>query len=114
LGSVLRRLPVGIARTAFHVVDLLAIELEGDSNLDKRFDLALAGEDAIGWSFDRLEVAGANRRKADATRPVDVDHAASGEIALQGARRFLFEVCPRRFGNRGKLAMKIIHNGSLL
>jgi hypothetical protein len=59
-------------------------------------------------------VAGADGGKADAGRPTQVDHAPSGEVALEGARRFLFEVRPRRIGNRGKLAMKIIHAGSFL
>src|SRR5215831_7942691 len=56
LGSVFRRLPVGVVRTAFHVVDLLAIEFEWDAKLDQRLDLALARENAIARRGDRLEV----------------------------------------------------------
>ena len=112
--GVLRRLPVGVVRAPLHVVDLLTIELERDPQLDQRLDLALPREDALARRRDRLEVAGADGGKADTARPVDVDHAPSGEVALKGARRLLFDIRPRRIGNRGKLAVKIIHIGFLL
>ena len=114
LCGVLRRLPVGVARTALHVVDLLTIELERDTQLDQRLDLALPRENAIARRRDRLEVAGADGGKADTARPVDVHHAPPSEVALNCARRLLFDIRPRRIGNRGKLAMKIIHTGFLL
>src|SRR5262249_2720335 len=114
LCGVLRRLPVRVACTPFHVVDLLTIELERDPQLDQRLDLALPREDAIARRRDRLEGAGADGGKADTARSADVDHAPSGEVALKGARRLLFDIRPRGIRNRGKLAVKIIHAGFLL
>ena len=114
LCGVLRRLPVGVARTALHVVDLLTIELERDTQLDQRLDLALSRENAIARRRNRLEVAGADGGKADTARAVDVHHAPPSEVALKGARRLRFDIRPRRIGNRGKLAVKIIHGGFLL
>ena len=55
------------------------------------------------------EVAGADGGKADAARPVHVHHAPAGKIALKRARRLLFDLRPRRIGNRSQLAMQVIH-----
>jgi hypothetical protein len=49
-------------------------------------------------------------QKADTARSVDVNHAPSSKVA-KGASRLLFDIRPGRIGNRGKLAMKIIHTG---
>ena len=114
LRGVLRRLPVGVVRTPFHVIDLLTIELEGNPQLDQRLDLALPRKDALAGLRNRLEVAGADGGKAHITRPLDVDHAPPGEIALKRARRLLFDICPRCIGNWSELAVKIIHAGFLL
>ncbi len=92
LRGVLRRLPVGIVRAALDVVDLLAVELERDPEFDQRLDLALPREHALARRGDRLEVAGADRGKAGAARPLDVDHAPSGEVALERALRLLFDL----------------------
>jgi hypothetical protein len=35
-------------------------------------------------------------------------------VALKSAGRLLFDIRPRRIGNRGKLAVKVIHIGFLL
>ena len=99
---------------ALHVVDLLTVELERDPQFDQRHHFALPREDAIVRRPDRLEMTGADGGKADAARSVNVDHAPTGEITLEGARRLFFEVRPRCIGNRGKLAVKIIHTGFLL
>jgi hypothetical protein len=107
-------LPVRVARTALHVVNLLTIELERDPQLDQRLDLALSRENAIARRRDRLEVAGADGGKADTARAANVHHAPPREVALKGARRLLFEIRPRRIGNRGKLTVKTIHAGFLL
>src|SRR5579863_10040086 len=109
LRRVLRGLPVRVVRAPFDVVDLLAIELEGDSQFNQGLHLALAREDSFGGRGDRLEMAASDRGKGDAARTLDIDHAPSGEIALESARRFLFEAGPRRIGDRGKLAVKIVH-----
>ena len=60
------------------------------------------------------QVAGADGGEAGAARPLHVDHAPAGEVALERARGFLFDLRPGRVGNRGKLAMQIIHAGCLL
>ena len=114
LRGVLRRLPVRVVRAPLDVVDLLAIELEGDPELNQRFHVALAREDAVARRRDHLEVAGSNRGKTGAARSLNVDHAPSGEGALERALCLLLDASPRRIGNRGKLAMKIIHGPFLL
>ena len=63
---------------------------------------------------DRLQVAGADGGEASAAGPLYVDDAPSGEVALERARCFLFDLSPCRIGNGGKLAMEIIHVGCLL
>src|SRR5262249_40339201 len=114
LRSVLRRLPVGVVRTPFHVINLLAIEFERNPQLDQRLDLALPRKDALAGFRNRLEVASADGGKADTTWPVHVDHAPPREVALERARRLLFDISPRRIGNWGELAVKIIHIAPLL
>jgi hypothetical protein len=59
-------------------------------------------------------MAGTDGGQADTAWPVDVDHTPSGEVALESARRLLFDIRPGRIGDRGKLAVKIIHIGFLL
>ena len=76
--------------------------------------LALLRQDTLTRRRNRFEVASADGGKADTTRPVDVDHAPSGEVALEGSCRLLVDVGPRCLGNRSKLAVKIIHIGFLL
>src|SRR6516164_5380563 len=82
LGSVLRWLPIGIVRTAFYVVDLLAIKLERDPELNQRLHLALTREDVVARCSDRLKMTRADRGEANAPGPVHVDDAPSGEKAL--------------------------------
>ena len=62
LRGVFRGLPVGVLRSALHVVDGLAGELKRDAQLHQRLDLALAGDDAVCGSGDGLQVAGARLR----------------------------------------------------
>src|SRR6516162_5660068 len=57
-------------------------------------------------------MAGSDRGKADAAGPVKIDHATSGEVALERAFRFLFDLSPCGVRDRGKLAVKIIHDPS--
>ena len=61
-----------------------------------------------------LQVAGADGGEAGAARPLHVDHAPSGQVALERARRLLFDLRPGRIGDGGKLAMQVIHVGCLL
>ena len=112
--GVLRRLPVRVIRATLDVVDRLAIQLERNTQLDQRLHLALPGDDAFRRSGDRPQVAGADGREAGARRPLHVDDAPSGKVALERARCFLFDLSPCRIGNGGKLAMQIIHVGCLL
>ena len=51
---------------------------------------------------------------AGAARPLYVNHASPSKVALEGARCFLFDLCPCRIGNGSQLAMEIIHVVSLL
>ena len=112
--GVLGRLPVRVIRAALHIVDRLAIQLEWNTQLDQRLDLAPPRQHTIRRSRDRPQVACTDSRKADTARPVHIDHAPSGEVALERARCLFFDLSPRRIGNGGKLAMQIIHAGCFL
>src|SRR4029077_16806137 len=94
LRGVLRWLPVGIVRAALDVVDLLAVELERDPEFDQRLNLALSRDHAFARRGNWLEVAGSDRGEAGAAGLLDVDDSASGEIALERALRFLFDLRP--------------------
>jgi hypothetical protein len=59
-------------------------------------------------------VASADGGKVDSARAAHVNYAPSSEMALERARRLFLDVRPGRIGNRGKLAMKIIHVDFLL
>src|SRR5207244_1676487 len=107
------RLPVRIVGAALDVVDRLAVELEGHAQLDQRLDLALPGDDALRWGRDVVQVAGADGGESLAARPLHIDHAPPGEIALERARSLLLDLRPCRAGNRGELAMQVIHAGLL-
>src|SRR5262245_65020986 len=49
---------------------------------------------------------------ADAARSLHVDDPASREMAFECTGRFLFYVCPGRVGQRGQLAVQVIHERS--
>ena len=59
---------------------------------------------------DTLQMPSADGGEGDAARPVQVDDPTGGEIALQGARRLLLDLGPRRVGDRGQLAVQIVHD----
>src|SRR5271155_1754676 len=98
-GGVLCRLPVRVVGAALDIVGHLAVQLERHAQLDQRLDLALASEDAVPRRCDVLQMPCAHGRKGGAARAVQIDDAASGEVALQGARRLLLDLRPRRIGN---------------
>ena len=83
--GVLCRLPIRIVGAAVDIVDLLAIELEGNPQLDQRLYLALPGDDAVTRGGNRKQVAGADGGEHGSSRPLYVDYAPSGEVALEGA-----------------------------
>src|SRR5260370_3086558 len=56
-------------------------------------------------------MARADGREGDAARPPHIHDAASGEVAFERARGFFLDLSPRRIGDRGKLAVQIVHNG---
>ena len=103
-----------VVGAALHVVDRLAIELERNAQLDQRFHLALPRDDAVGRRLYGAQVAGADGGQRGAARRMHVDHAPSGEIALERARGFFLDLRPGRVGNGGELAMQVIHAGYLL
>ncbi len=57
------------------------------------------------------QMSGADGGESCAGRAVHVDYAPAGQVALKGARCFLFDLRPGGIGNRGELAMQIIHGG---
>src|SRR5215469_8498925 len=107
--GVLCRLPIGIVGAAFHIVNHLAVKLEGNTQLDQGFRFPLPGCDAVAGLGDRVQVAGAHGRESGARRALNVRNAAACEITLDGARGFFFDLGPRGIGNRSQLAMQVIH-----
>src|ERR1700737_3645394 len=59
-------------------------------------------------------MAGADGSEGNAARPLQIHDTTTGEVAFEGARRLLIDLHPCRVGDRGKLAMQIIHAGSPL
>src|ERR1700722_11659278 len=112
--GVLRRLPVRVVGAALDVIDGMAIQVERNTQLDQRLYFTLPRDDAFRRRGDGPQVAGADSREQGASRPVQVDDAPSGEIALERARGFLFDLSPCRIRNGSKLAMEIIHVAALL
>src|ERR1700752_2625104 len=93
--GVLRRLPVRVICAAVNVVDHLAIQLEWNTQLDQSFHLALSCDAAALRSRGRSKVAGADGGETRARWTLHVNQAASGEVALEGARGFFFYRSPR-------------------
>src|SRR5262249_14312868 len=85
-GRVLDRLPVGVLRPSFDVVDLLAAQRERRAQLHDRRDLALPGDHALAGRVDVAHPAGPHRGEPLAGGPVHVDQAAAGQGALARAR----------------------------
>src|ERR1700722_13474864 len=54
-------------------------------------------------------MAGADGGGGDAAWTLHVDDAPAGEVAFDGARRFLLDLRPGSVGYRGKLAVKVVH-----
>src|ERR1700719_3560531 len=101
-------LPIRIVGATLHVVDLLAIELERNAELDERFDLALSGKDSVSRRRDIAQMPGADGGGGDAAWTLHVDDAPACEVAFDGARRFLLDLRPGSVGYRGKVAAKVI------
>src|SRR5262249_54131791 len=113
LCGIFCRLPVGVVGATFDVVDHLAVEVEGDAEFDQRFHHALPGDDVVPRRRDVLQMPGTDGGQRDTARAVQVDHAATGKVALEGAGDLLLNLCPRPIGNWRKLAVQVIHDWGL-
>ena len=60
-----------------------------------------------------MQVAGANRSEGRTARPLHVYHPPAGQVLLEGARRFLFDLGPGSIRDGGKLAMEVIHGSAV-
>jgi hypothetical protein len=58
------RLPIGIVCAAFHVVNHLAVQVEGNAQLDESFRFALSRCDAVSWRGDHAQVTCSNGRES--------------------------------------------------
>ena len=90
--GVLCGLPVGIVGAALHVVDLLTIQFKGNAKFDQRLDLTLSRQDSASRRGDITQMSGADGGKRNPTRPLHVDDAPPGKVALDGARRLLLDL----------------------
>ena len=82
---VLCGLPIGVICAAFDVVNHLAIELERNAELDKRFHFAQLSGCAVFGRLDRALMTCAHSSQRGARRAVNIRHAASGKIPLDRA-----------------------------
>ena len=90
--GIFRGLPIGIVGATLHVIDLLAIEFEGNAEFDQRLDLTLSRKNSVSRRRDIAQMAGADGGKSNSTRTLHVDDAPPGKVALDGARRFLLDL----------------------
>src|ERR1700719_795808 len=100
--------PASVSRAATIPIRV-AVEIERHAQFYQRLDLALPRKDALARGRDILQVAGADGGQADAARALQIDDPPSGEIALQGPRRLFFDLRPCRVGDRGELAVQVVH-----
>src|SRR5215469_15435319 len=55
-------------------------------------------------------MAGADGRKRDPARCLQIHDAAPGEVAFERARSLLLDLRPRHLRNRGELAVQVVHD----
>ena len=107
--GILGGLPIQIVGAAFHVIDLLAVNVERDPELDERIDHALSRQNAVRWRRDVAQVAGADGGERDTAGTVYVNDTPAGEMAFESARCLFLDLRPGRIGYRGEPAVKIVH-----
>ena len=73
---IFRGLPIRIVGAPLHVIDLLAIELEGDPKLDERIDFTLSRKNSVSWRRDVAQMAGADGGESNAARTLHVQRRA--------------------------------------
>src|SRR5262249_156577 len=106
--------PVCIVGAAFDVVDLLPVELERNAQFDQWLCLALSGLYTIAGCRDFAQMARTDGPECRSRRSTYVNRSPACKVALERTCDFLFDLFPCGVGNRGKLAVQIIHVRSLL
>jgi hypothetical protein len=107
-GGVTGRGPVPVLRSALHVVEVGAVELELDAQLHHRHRQPLPGADGAAGCLDRPYMPGADRR-GRRVRVHDVDHPAAGDGAGERLCDGLVDLSPGGVGDRGQVAMQVVH-----
>ena len=95
-GGILDRLPVGVQRPALHIVDRLAVHFEWRQQLHQRLHCPEPDGGSTFELTDSSQVTGPDGGEVEAARPEHVHHAATGEMALERARRLFFDLSPGR------------------
>jgi hypothetical protein len=111
LGRLLDRVPVGILRPTFDVVDVRPVDGERNTQSDKRFALTQMRNHAIARGLDGQQVTRADGCRHRAARRADVHHPASGDVSLERAGGLLFDLAPGLVGDRRQLAVEVVHCG---
>ena len=109
LGGVLDRLPVRVLRSALNRVDIRPAQGERGPELDHRPPGTQRRLDAVAGRLDRLRVPGAEAGQRQPVRAGHVDGLARRGVPREGAPGFLFDACPCGGGDRGQLAVQVIH-----
>ena len=113
VGRLADGVEVGIPGAAGDRLQLGARQLERHAQLDQRLDPAQAGLDAGGRRLAQgVGAADIRGRMLPAQRAREIDEAARGQRALQGARRLRLDLLPGCVGDGGEFAMEIVHDAA--
>src|SRR3954454_19323683 len=68
------------------------------------------GDHSVAGCTHIEQVPRADRRRGGAARFADVDDASSGDVPLEGPRRFRLDRRPGRLGDRSQVAVEVVHH----
>src|SRR5690606_41008471 len=77
----------------------------------QRSAVAQVGDHPVRRRADTVQMAGADRRGGRTARPADIDNPPAGDVPLEGAAGLQLDLGPRDVGDRGKLAVQVVHHG---
>ena len=109
LRSVLDRLPVRVERAPLDGVDLGARQRERHPQFDNRLPGAQRRGHPVGRRGNPRHVPGADASQRQAVGPGHVDHLPRGGVQCERALGFLLKAGPCGGGDRGELAVQVVH-----
>ncbi len=85
------------------------VTVNGTRSRTSGLAVAQVGDHAVAGRGDVEQMAGADRRGHRAAGLADVDHPPSGDVPLERPGRLQFDLRPGGFGDRGQLAVQVVH-----